>query len=601
MRWNPIQLTPEMSDRARHASARLNSLGSLFWFGKYTLKYSRLSPNFHAYICAELERDSLRLSLEVPRDHFKTTIASVTAPMWWSLPFTAQDEDLMRELGYGDEWIRWMHRAHNPNTRTLIASEVLDNACKIGTRIDGHYQSNALFRNLFPEVLPEQEMDTRKRRWNQKSMTQRRTEPHGEGTYDFIGVKGALQSRHYDRQVIDDPVGEKAINSDLVMADTVDWISKLSGALDSDPRDPGKLADQLFIGNRWSNRDVGSWLRKNVPSMRFMTHSAEGGCCELHPQGQPIFPEEFSMQKLAEMRAIWGGYNYAAQFLNNPIDPEAVRFKPAWLRHYSIDVWKEQAAVSVANSQQFHEYPTPAEVLARQEKEEMAGAVPQRLKMALQHETLSGEVEEDIRAGILDRVAILDPNHGQQSGRSRHAICVLGILNRPPKPRRIYLLESWAGATSFEEMIQQLIGTTAGKRGLAVKWRVGAVYLESEVAGQQGWKYYFREKIKSMGMEAQFAIRPLKTDRSANAKEKRILGMEPIYENGLFWVNRNTCGQFLQEYEQYPNGATNDILDVVGYCPQTWGMGSKEGTRNFVASELQRRQSMMQSVGVAGY
>jgi hypothetical protein len=177
----------------------------------------------------------------------------------------------------------------------------------------------------------------------------------------------------------------------------------------------------------------------------------------------------------------------------------------------------------------------------------------------------------------------------------------LGILNRPPKPRRIYLLESWAGATSFEEMIQQLIGTTAGKRGLAVKWRVGAVYLESEVAGQQGWKYYFREKIKSMGMEAQFAIRPLKTDRSANAKEKRILGMEPIYENGLFWVNRNTCGQFLQEYEQYPNGATNDILDVVGYCPQTWGMGSKEGTRNFVASELQRRQSMMQSVGVAGY
>jgi len=38
--------------------------------------------------------------------------------------------------------------------------------------------------------------------------------PHGEGTYDFLGVGGALQSRHYNGILIqDDLIGRKAIES----------------------------------------------------------------------------------------------------------------------------------------------------------------------------------------------------------------------------------------------------------------------------------------------------------------------------------------------------------------------------------------------------
>lgn len=601
--WNEIKLHSGMSDQAKEASCRLNSLGSMFWFGKYTLKYGRLSPNLHQYICKELERDSLRLALEVPRDMFKTTIASVCAPMWWSLPFTDTDEELMRSLGYGDAWVRWMKRAHNPSTRTLIASEILDNACKIGVRISGHYESNDLFRYLFPSILPKtawEDAQKKKKRWNMKSMTHNRSEHHGEGTYDFIGVKGALQSRHYERQVIDDPVGEKAINSDLVMEATIDWVSKLSGGLDSNPDNPDVLADQLFIGNRWSNRDVGTWLRKNMPSMQFVTHSAEGGCCEMHPAGESIFPEEFSMQKLGELRSIWGSYNYAAQYLNNPIDPEAVRFKSSWLRRFTINALEADSA-SIANSQQFLHSQNPAAVLSRVSKEEMRGEIPQRLVRAIHHETQSGEVFEDIRAGLLERVAILDPNHSEERGRSRHAIVVLGMYNNPPEPRRIYLLEAWAGATSFDVMINKLIGTKEIERGLALKWKVHHIYMESEVAGQQGWLKFFQERVRNMGPQANFTVRGLKTDRSSGAKDKRIISMEPVFENGLFWVPRIGAEQFLQEYETFPNGATKDILDVIGYSPQCWSTGSKQGTRDFVKEELLRRNSMMQSVGVAGY
>lgn len=606
-KWREIPITTAMTPAAKVAAVRMNAFGSLYWFVKYVLGRNRLSPALHGMIARDMERDSLRLSLEIPRDMFKTTLASEGAPIWWALPFTDRDEELMRSLGYGDGWIRWMYRAHNVNNRTLIASETIDNAMKIGTRIAGHYESNALYRELFPSIIPRSSMENpsnaRKKRWNSKSLTQNRTESHGEGTYDFIGVKGALQSRHYDRQVIDDPVGEKAIKSDLVMHDTIEWIKKLSGALDSDPNDPDKLNDQLFIGNRWSQRDVGAWLRDTQPDMNFITHSAEGGCCALHPPGHSIFPEEFSMKKLAELRQVWGSYNYSAQYLNNPVDPEAVRFRLSWLRRYTIIPRILESGVTIANSQQLSHALTPAEVLRQQGRMENAGHTPQRLISTLSHEVQSGESIDDIRAGLLERVAILDPNHGEQRGRARHAIVVLGFYNNPPAPRRIYLLDCWAEASSHDKMIDRLIGTRADDPGLAFKWRVHHIYLESEVAGQQGWLRYFKEKVANMGVKASFTIRPLKTNKSAGAKDERIVGMEPIYENGLLWIPRSGGGvdQFLGEYETYPNGRTVDILDVMGYSAQCWGQSSPERTRDFVRTELSRRAMMIQSVGVAGY
>jgi len=39
----------------------------------------------------------------------------------------------------------------------------------------------------------------------------------GEGTFDFIGVGGALQSTHYDLAIQDDLVGREASKSETIM------------------------------------------------------------------------------------------------------------------------------------------------------------------------------------------------------------------------------------------------------------------------------------------------------------------------------------------------------------------------------------------------
>jgi phage terminase large subunit-like protein len=150
-------------------------------------------------------------------------------------------------------------------------------------------------------------------------------------------------------------------------------------------------------------------------------------------------------------------------------------------------------------------------------------------------------------------------------------------------------------------MLGKLLSTRLGSRGLALRWKVAHIYVESKVAGQQGWFHLLKDRCKNMGAEASFSIRELKTDRSANAKETRIVGMEPVYENGLFWVNRTGCEQFIQEYETYPNGRFMDLLDVCGYAPQTWLPGSRAHTRDFVRDEITRRSAMLQGIGNAGY
>src|SRR5580698_3759999 len=147
-KWNIIP--PISNPSTQNLTHRLNGLGDAFYFIKFILRKKRLSNTFHRQYCNELMCWNLKEVFEVPRDHFKTTIGSVGFPIWWALPFTERDEKLMRMLGYGDEWISWMHRAHDQNTRTLIAMEVIKNAWKVGKKISGEYKNNSFFRNLFP-------------------------------------------------------------------------------------------------------------------------------------------------------------------------------------------------------------------------------------------------------------------------------------------------------------------------------------------------------------------------------------------------------------------------------------------------------------------
>lgn len=557
----PRSNNPEINNLAH----RLNSLGSFYYFINITLRKDRLYRPLHGVMCESLERPKLKEIIEYPRDHFKSTIHSEAYPIWRSLPFTDSDEDAMRILGYNDAYIKWMRYAHDQDQRILLISETIKNAVKLGVRIRGHYENNDFFRVLFPEVLPDEKCI-----WTNDSLQHKRSKggaAHGEGTFDFIGVGAALQSRHYKIIIQDDLVGRKALDSEVEMEKTIEYHQLLVGAMDSVTDYGSQDVDEIIVGNRWAYNDLNSWVRQNESYFNNRTHSALGGCCKEHPQGIPIFPTEFSIEKLERFRSRLGQYFFSCQFLNEPVNPTDIKFSPANLRYFK---WEPDFSQS---EDKLDEWGKPTG--------------QKRYKVNIHHQVQDGQVISDINPAKLKRVMIVDPNHSGNEGRCRSAITVTGVN---VTPRRIYLLDVWAEACSPERFIQTIFN-------MAKSWKVTDIYLET-IAAQKYLMFHLKHLKKSREIEDSFfkQVRfiELKTPKTKNAKLIRIESLGPIFERGEFWVPESGATEFLEEYKAYPAGRLKDVLDTLAYGPQVWdkNLGSTNNIKEIVTKRFQEYKEL---------
>jgi hypothetical protein len=502
--------------------ARLNCLGSLYYFIKIGLKKKRLTHSLHMPFCISLERDHIKDVYEIPRDHFKSTMCSEGLPMWRVLWCSDEDLNEFTKLGYSTEFIEWMQRVHRPEARNLLVSENITNAGKLGRRIDFHYESNAVYRYLFPELIP-----TSSETWSNISKWQRLPDKckalggHGEGTYDFLGVGGALQSRHYNGIVVqDDLVGKKAYESPVVMEKTIEYHRLLVGAFENESAIDDN--DELVVSNRWSYSDLNSWIKENEPWFNFETHSAEGGCCDLHPAETPIFPEEFSMGKLDRWRKRLGSYLYSCQFLNNPAAPENADFHETDLRYFTL--------------------------------------VEEQDELVIKHEVFDGTVIGDVKVKHLSKCIITDPNHSGAQGRCRHSIQVVGLSAEG----RYYHLGSWARAVNTDSYLERLYYMTS-------IWGMNKLGIET-VAAQKYLAYHinFRNRLEGKSIR----LVELKGEVDApdgtltRNKEFRIRNvLSPIFESNRFFTQRKFT-DFRGEFTTFPKGRFCDILDTLAYVPQ---------------------------------
>ena len=548
---NQYRLIPTqgLTGEAKRLAIRFNSFGSLFYFAVKVLGKSKfqLTPdvrkNLHLQMCNVVMKDGLKEVIEIPRDHYKSTVYSECFPMWRALPFTEKDELMFLKLGISLLFIEWMKRAHNQDIRLVLVSENITNAIKLGTRISQHYETNDLFKHAFPEIIPDASCT-----WKTETLHHKRTSKgsvQGEGTFDFAGVGSAIQSRHYDGSIQDDLVGRDALKSEKVMNDTIEYHKLLVGAMDAIHGNAGKDNDEIVVGNRWSYKDLNSHIREEENDFNFTTHSALGGCCDLHPYGTPIFPEAFSVAKLASYKKRLGSYLFSCQFLNFPINPEKVKFEKKNLRYFNFE--RDYNAIAQPfqspNSQERKQY-----------------------RIKIRHHVAEGDVEEDIFPRNLKRYMVVDPNHAGNTGRCRHAITVTGIST---SPRRVYLLDQWARAIDINTFVQCIFR-------MAIAWKINTVHIEVNGA-QKYLKFhleYFVQVNKTnpdwAGIEyIQFA--DVKSPNTANAKTERIDSIIPITERGELWIDANNKDEFIEEYEAYGNkNGMLDVLDTLGYGPQIW-------------------------------
>ncbi len=316
---------------------RVRSLYSPYYFIKVVLGYEELVPGLHHRLLelfvTRWSEGQTKQAIELSRGFFKTTCFTIGCSMWGVLPVTEEDTRYaLDELKIPmEDWVKRVS-LHDQNATNLLAFETMPNAEKKIGIIKHHFESNEMFRALFPEIAyqPGQEGS-----WTNKCLIMRR--PMGtkiaEGTFEAIGVDGALQSRHYTRVWEDDLVGKLATESITIMGSTIRWHGLLAGAFE----DAGNQT-RFLISNRWALEDLNGHVRKHEPDFVFYTISA----IEVDPvtgQDRSTFPERYPLEKLIKIRdsGSMSRYDFSCQYLNSPRLPGEQEVDLAKLHHYEVE------------------------------------------------------------------------------------------------------------------------------------------------------------------------------------------------------------------------------------------------------------------------
>jgi hypothetical protein len=223
----------------------------------------------------------------------------------------------------------------------------------------------------------------------------------------------------------------------------------------------------------------------------------------------------------------------------------------------------------------------------RPSREDLPLDDPRNVLMVRYEKREAEPTPDEIHAGELDLRMIVDPNHAGKQGRCKHAICVVGF---DQETSRFHLLDEWAESCGYRDMGEQVFK-------MAAKWGLFEVWIET-VASQVYCKLYLAELNDRMARKIRF--KELPHDGRANAKDRRIEGLEPYFRNGQYFVHRSHK-QFKLEYGSYYRGKRVDVdlLDCMGYCPQLYTLIRR---REVLLSMQDREREVLQSMdSVTGY
>lgn len=221
--YNHLKTLPE-DQKEETLNNQLAWLGkqSLYVLAKYFLGYSEINHKTHDPVIECLEGPDPRKLLCLPRGVFKSSLASISYPIWRLIK--------------------------DPNLRILIDSEVYTNSATFLREIKGH-----LLDNFITSMYGTFQTGTT---WNESEINiKQRTRLRKEANITCSGIGAEKTGQHYDIIIIDDLNSPKNTGTPELRKKAIDHYKSLNSILEPD----GEL---VIIGTRYAEDDlIGHVLR----------------------------------------------------------------------------------------------------------------------------------------------------------------------------------------------------------------------------------------------------------------------------------------------------------------------------------------------------
>ena len=427
---------------------------------------------------------------------------------------------------------------NDPNTALLISNERLDNAVGFLAAIKGHFESNELFRALFPEVIPP---DFNKTTWSEVKTNVPRTTGRIECTITCIGAGGTVTGQHPDKIFADDMISREAMENARrgdggITQQMNRWVNQLLPLLNA-----GALPfpEINVIGTRWYRGDsyehvetaFGNGEERKTWLLSVRMPNGETMPVPVHRRGDLLI---FSRQVMENGRPVWPerpGYDvdalakfrlrdpelYAANMMNDPTDDLTATFKEAWLDTYQ---WVNDG----------------------------------QIQWTADAKTQNAMLDE------LDILVLVDPGgfaKAKGGDRMRGAILVTGsTLGTTPTH---FVLDAYSEPVTFNQLAEQILTFTT-------RYTPRRVFIEE--VGQQA---AFLELVRRLAADRGVMLPLERMTPEGQNKEAKILRLEPWFQRGLIRVGAGAVFHELREqYRSFPRGTRVDLLDTLSYGPKVW-------------------------------
>jgi hypothetical protein len=262
----------------------------------------------------------VKLQLTLPRGALKSTIVTKYFPVWITL--------------------RQYYLFNNQGVRSLIVTNTFTNAKKKLRDIRGLFDSNDLFKRMFPEVLPK----SGRSGWTDEGANINRNCSFPEYTFECAGVGTKLTGRHYNVILEDDTTApdESEMKVELTTPSRATVEQAIGFHKASTPLYvPKGLRVSVVVTTRWADEDIVDYVRDHEHYHYFDMPA-------LDAEGNPNFSMFYSLEALEEIKLRVGPYMFSCLYLNAPLDASLRVFNSETFIWKPADEIPTEGRVSIA-------------------------------------------------------------------------------------------------------------------------------------------------------------------------------------------------------------------------------------------------------------